>query len=159
MINCKSPSLPLFPPHSLSLSLIHNLLIIFPQITGGRIFAVKIARAFSSSARQFVWCLWFHLSQEPLWGNRRYNFASFFISCYLSDFVLQLLCFPVPQLEPTLSEHHLLPPLQLRPCQQFQEERASFQSSQETPSGPEWTKSTVRPTYAEQSKGTRWLTK
>lgn len=50
---------------------------------------------------------------EPLWGDRRYDFASFFISCYLCDFSLQLLCFSVPKLEPTLSEHHLLPPLQL----------------------------------------------
>lgn len=50
---------------------------------------------------------------EPLWGDRRYDFASFFISCYLCDFSLQLLCFPVPKLEPTLSEQHLLPPLQL----------------------------------------------
>lgn len=50
---------------------------------------------------------------EPLWGDRRYYFTSFFISCYLCDFSLQLLCFSVPKLEPTLSEHHLLPPLQL----------------------------------------------
>ena len=39
MINSKTPlSLSVFPPHS-----IHHLLIIFPQIARGRIFAVKIA--------------------------------------------------------------------------------------------------------------------